>query len=116
MNTPDSPIVNTLTRVFGAIYTALGVIMASTILSELPEWVTLVCSVAVVLTGAVQAGLHDYARNRTTATDAVLEVRVGDDVLAGPANDRAVTGNRVRAIGDPPSAGPSQLDPRSRPM
>ena len=116
MNTPDSPIVNTLTRVFGAIYTGLGVITASTILSELPEWVTLVCSVAVVLTGAVQAGLHDYARNRTTATDAVLEVRVGDDVLAGPANDRAASGDRVRAIGDPPSAGPSQLDPRSRPM
>lgn len=116
MNTPDSPIVNTLTRVFGAIYTALGVIMASTVLSELPEWVTLVCSVAVVLTGAVQAGLHDYARNRTTATDAVLEVRVGDDVLAGPANDRAASGDRVRAIGDPPAAGPSQSDPRSRPM
>ena len=116
MNTPDSPVVNTLTRVFGAIYTALGVIMASTILSELPEWVTLVCSVAVVLTGAIQAGLYDYVRNQTTATDAVLEVRVGDDVLAGPANDHTTAGHRVRAIGDPPSVVASGGDYRSRPM
>ena len=54
--------------------------------------------VATAVVGAVQIGLRTYASGQVTATDDVVEVRDGGQVLAGPANDKVGIGGHVRTI------------------
>ena len=115
MQTRTPQIIDTLTSVLGAVYATLGALTSATVLTDLHEAIPVALGIATAVVGAVQIGLRTYVAGQVTATDDVVEVRDGGQVLAGPANDRAAAGHRVRAIGDPPSAGPSQ-SARSRPM
>ena len=102
MNTPTPEIVDTLTRVLGAVYAFLGVLTASTVLTDLHPAIPVALGVAVAIVGAMQVGLRTYASGQVTATDDVVEVRDGGQVLAGPANDQVETGGHVRTIGYDP--------------
>ena len=102
MNTSTPPVIDTLTRVLGAVYAFLGALMASTVLTDLHEAIPVVLGVATAVVGAVQIGLRTYASGQVTATDDVVEVRDGGQVLAGPANDQVETGDHVRTIGYEP--------------
>lgn len=102
MNTPTPKIVDTLTRVLGAVYAALGSLMAATVLTDLHESIPVVLGVATAVVAAVQIGLRTYAAGQVTATDDVVEVRDGGQVLAGPANDQVAAGGHVRTIGYDP--------------
>ena len=102
MNTPTPKIVDTLTRVLGAVYATLGALMAATVLTDLHEAIPVVLGVATAIVAAVQIGLRTYASGQVTATDDVVEVRDGGQVLAGPANDQVAAGGHVRTIGYDP--------------
>ena len=102
MNTSTPPVIDTLTRVLGAVYAFLGALTASTVLTDLHEAIPVALGVATAIVGAVQIGLRTYASGQVTATDDVVEVRDGGQVLAGPANDQVETGDHVRTIGYDP--------------
>ena len=102
MNTPTPKIVDTLTRVLGAVYAALGALMAATVLTDLHEAIPVTLGVATAIVAAVQIGLRTYTAGQVTATDDVVEVRDGGQVLAGPANDKVDAGGFVRTIGYEP--------------
>ena len=102
MQTRTPPVIDTLTRVLGAVYAFLGALMASTVLTDLHEAIPVALGVATAVVGAVQIGLRTYASGQVTATDDVVEVRDGGQVLAGPANDQVETGGHVRTIGYEP--------------
>ena len=101
MNTSTPPVIDTLTRVLGAVYAFLGALMAATVLTDLHEAIPVALGVATAVVGAVQIGLRTYASGQVTATDDVVEVRDGGQVLAGPANDKVETGHTIREIGVP---------------
>lgn len=101
MNTSTPPVIDTLTRVLGAVYAALGVLMASTVLTDLHESIPVALGVATAVVGAVQIGLRTYVAGQVTSTDDVVEVRDGGQVLAGPANDKVEPGHTIREIGVP---------------
>ena len=103
MNTPTPKIVDTLTRVLGAVYAFLGALMAATVLTDLHESIPVALGIATAVVAAVQIGLRTYVAGQVTATDDVVEVRDGGQVLAGPANDQIDTGGFVRTIGYDPS-------------
>lgn len=98
LSTKPSKIVNELTLIFGGIYVALGIITSSSILTELPDWVGLTATLASIFVGAVQAGLKNYAQSKVIAASEAAEVRVGDALVAGPANDLVPTGAEVRSL------------------
>ena len=102
MNTRTPQIIDTLTRVLGAVYAFLGALMAATVLTDLHEAIPVALGVATAVVAAVQIGLRTYASGQVTATDDVVEVRDGGQVLAGPANDQVATGDHVRTIGYDP--------------
>lgn len=102
MNTRTPKIVDTLTRVLGAVYATLGALMAATSLTDLHESIPVVLGVTTAVVAAVQIGLRAYAAGQVTATDDVVEVRDGGQVIAGPANDKVAAGNPVRTIGYEP--------------
>ena len=102
MNTPTPKIVDTLTRVLGAAYAFLGALMAATVLTDLHPAIPVSLGVAVAIVGAMQIGLRTYTAGQVTATDDVVEVRDGGQVLAGPANDQIDAGGFVRTIGYEP--------------
>ena len=102
MNTPTPKIVDTLTRVFGAVYATLGALMAASAITEWHESIPVALGIATAIVGAVQIGLRTYASGQVTATDDVVEVRDGGQVLAGPANDQVAAGGHVRTIGYDP--------------
>ena len=58
MNTPTPKIVDTLTRVLGAVYAALGALMAATVLTDLHEAIPVALGVATAIVAAVQIGLR----------------------------------------------------------
>lgn len=99
MTTPTPKIVDTLTRFLGAVYATLGALMAATVLTDLHEAIPVTLGVATAIVAAVQIGLRTYTAGQVTATGAVVEVRDGGQVLAGPANDKVDTGGLVRTIG-----------------
>lgn len=99
MTTPTPKIVDTLTRVLGAVYATLGALMAATVLTDLHESIPVALGIATAVVAAVQIGLRTYTAGQVTATDAVVEVRDGGQVLAGPANDLEEEGAHVRTIG-----------------
>ena len=101
MNTSTPPVIDTLTRVLGAVYAALGALMASTVLTDLHESIPVALGVATAVVGAVQIGLRTYVAGQVTSTDDVVEVRDGGQVLAGPANDQVEPGHTIREIGVP---------------
>ena len=102
MNTSTPPVIDTLTRVLGAVYAFLGVLTASTVLTDLHPAIPVALGVAVAIVGAMQVGLRTYVAGQVTSTDAVVEVDRGDGVVvAGPANDKEETGHTVREIGVP---------------
>ena len=98
MNTSTPPVIDTLTRVLGAVYAFLGALMAATVLTDLHPAIPVSLGVAVAIVGAMQIGLRTYTAGQVTATDDVVEVRDGGQVLAGPANDQVETGGHVRTI------------------
>lgn len=98
MNAPDTPILTTLTRVFGSIHAGLGVLIGSSLLMELHPVIPTVLLLLGVVLGAVQAGLKHYAQNKTVPVEAVVEFANGDAVVAGPANDRVADGVHVRPL------------------
>ena len=102
MNTSTPPVIDTLTRVLGAVYAFLGALTASTVLTDLHPAIPVSLGVAVAIVGAMQIGLRTYVAGQVTATDDVVEVRDGGQVLAGPANDKVETGGHVRTIGYDP--------------
>ena len=102
MQTPTPKIIDTLTRVLGAVYATLGALMAATVLTDLHEAIPVALGVATAVVGAVQIGLRTYVAGQVTATDDVVEVRDGGQVLAGPANDKVTAGGHVRTIGYDP--------------
>ena len=102
MQTPTPKIVDTLTRVLGAVYATLGALMAASAITDLHEAIPVALGVATAVVGAVQIGLRTYASGQVTATDDVVEVRDGGQVLAGPANDKVTAGGHVRTIGYDP--------------
>ena len=102
MTTPTAPIIDTLTRILGAVYATLGALMAVSVLTDLHESIPVILGVAVGVVGALQVGLRRYAADETTASSAVAEYRDGGDILAGPANDLVTTGHHVRTIGYDP--------------
>lgn len=102
MQTRTPQIIDTLTRVLGAVYAALGALMAATVLTDLHESIPVALGVATAVVGAVQIGLRTFVAGQVTATDDVVEVRNGGQVLAGPANDQVATGDHVRTIGYDP--------------
>ena len=102
MNTPTPKIVDTLTRVLGAVYAFLGALMSATVLTDLHPAIPVALGVATAIVGAVQIGLRTYVAGQVTATDDVVEVRDGGQVLAGPANDKVTAGGHVRTIGYDP--------------
>ena len=102
MQTPTPKIIDTLTRVLGAVYATLGALMAATVLTDLHEAIPVVLGIATAVVAAVQIGLRTYAAGQVTATDDVVEVRDGGQVLAGPANDKVTAGGHVRTIGYEP--------------
>ena len=102
MNTSTPPVIDTLTRVLGAVYATLGALMAATVLTDLHEAIPVALGVATAVVGAVQIGLRTYVAGQVTATDDVVEVRDGGQVLAGPANDQVASGDPVRTIGYDP--------------
>ena len=102
MQTRTPQIIDTLTRVLGAVYAALGALMTATVLTDLPESIPVALGVATAVVGAVQIGLRTFVAGQVTATDDVVEVRNGGQVLAGPANDQVATGDHVRTIGYDP--------------
>lgn len=102
MQTPTPQIVDKLTRVLGGVYATLGSLMAATVLTDLHKSIPLALGVATAVVGAVQIGLRTYVAGQVTATDDVVEVRDGGQVLAGPANDQVETGGHVRTIGYDP--------------
>lgn len=102
MNTSTPPVIDTLTCVLGAVYATLGALMSTTVLTDLHEAIPVTLGVATAVVGAVQIGLRTYASGQVTATDDVVEVRDGGQVLAGPANDKVETGGHVRTIGYDP--------------
>ena len=101
MQTRTPQIIDTLTRVLGAVYAALGALMASTVLTDLHESIPVALGVATAVVGAVQIGLRTYVAGQVTSTDDVVEVRDGGQVLAGPANDQVEPGHTIREIGVP---------------
>ena len=102
MQTPTPQIIDTLTRVLGAVYAALGALMAATVLTDLHESIPVALGVATAVVGAVQIGLRTYVAGQVTSTDHVVEVDRGDGVVvAGPANDKEEAGHTVREIGVP---------------
>ena len=102
MNTSTPLVIDTLTRVLGAVYAFLGALMSATVLTDLHESIPVTLGVATAVVGAVQIGLRTYASGQVTATDDVVEVRDGGQVLAGPANDQVGAGGFVRTIGYDP--------------
>ena len=102
MNTSTPPVIDTLTRVLGAVHATLGALMAATVLTDLHEAIPVALGVATAVVGAVQIGLRTYVAGQVTATDDVVEVRDGGQVLAGPANDKVASGDPVRTIGYEP--------------
>ena len=101
MQTRTPPVIDTLTRVLGAVYATLGALMASTVLTDLHESIPVALGVATAVVGAVQIGLRTYVAGQVTSTDDVVEVRDGGQVLAGPANDQVEPGHTIREIGVP---------------
>ena len=102
MQTRTPQIIDTLTRVLGAVYATLGALMTATVLTDLHESIPVALGVAVAIVGAMQIGLRTYVAGQVTSTDDVVEVRDGGQVLAGPANDQVATGDHVRTIGYDP--------------
>ena len=102
MQTRTPKIIDTLTRVLGAVYATLGALMAATVLTDLHEAIPVTLGVATAIVAAVQIGLRTYVAGQVTATDDVVEVRDGGSVVAGPANDLAAEGEHVRTIGYDP--------------
>lgn len=111
MQTPTPKIVDTLTRVLGAVYATLGSLMAASVLTEWHESIPVALGIATAVVAAVQIGLRTYVAGQVTATDDVVEVRDGGKVLAGPANDKVATGGHVRTIGYDPAT-TSRTDPQ----
>ena len=101
MQTRTPPVIDTLTRVLGAVYATLGALMASTVLTDLHESIPVALGIATAVVGAVQIGLRTYVAGQVTSTDDVVEVRDGGQVLAGPANDQVEPGHTIREIGVP---------------
>ena len=102
MQTRTPPVIDTLTRVLGAVYATLGALMTATVLTDLHEAIPVALGVATAVVGAVQIGLRTYVAGQVTATDDVVEVNRGDGVVvAGPANDKEETGHTIREIGVP---------------
>ena len=101
MQTRTPPVIDTLTRVLGAVYATLGALMASTVLTDLHESIPVALGGATAVVGAVQIGLRTYVAGQVTSTDDVVEVRDGGQVLAGPANDQVEPGHTIREIGVP---------------
>ena len=101
MNTSTPPVIDTLTRVLGAVYAFLGALMSATVLTDLHESIPVTLGVATAVVGAVQIGLRTYVAGQVTTTDDVVEVRDGGQVLAGPANDQVEPGHTIREIGVP---------------
>ena len=99
MQTPTPKIIDTLTRVLGAVYATLGALMAASVLTDLHESIPVALGIATAVVAAVQIGLRTYASGQVTATDDVVEVRDGGQVIAGPANDQVAAGEPVRPIG-----------------
>ena len=102
MQTRTPQIIDTLTRVLGAVYATLGALMSATVLTDLHESIPVALGIATAVVAAVQIGLRTYVAGQVTATDDVVEVRNGGQVLAGPANDQVATGDHVRTIGYDP--------------
>ena len=98
LNTTPSKVVNELTLIFGSVHAALAVVASSTLLADLPKGVTLTVALASLVVGAVQIGLKNYAQSKVVAAEEAVEVRSGDEVIAGPANDLKVTGETVRTL------------------
>ena len=102
MQTRTPPVIDTLTRVLGAVYATLGALMSATVLTDLHEAIPVALGIATAVVGAVQIGLRTYVAGQVTATDDVVEVNRGDGVVvAGPANDKEETGHTIREIGVP---------------
>ena len=102
MQTRTPQIIDTLTRVLGAVYATLGALMAATVLTDLHESIPVALGVATAVVAAVQIGLRTYAGDQVTPTEDVVEVRDGGQVIAGPANDKVASGDPVRTIGYDP--------------
>ena len=104
MNTRNVPVLDTLTRVLGSILVTLGALSTATALTDYHEAIPATLGVLTAIVGAVQLGLRNYAQSQTVAAEDVVEVLAprSDDVVAGPANDMAVTGAVVRTIGHSP--------------
>lgn len=98
MNAPDTPILTTLTRVFGSIHAGLGVLIGSALLMELHPVIPTVLLLLSVALGAVQAGLKHYAQSKAMPAEAVVEFARDYEVVAGPANDRVADGIHVRPL------------------
>lgn len=101
MQTRTPPVIDTLTRVLGAVYATLGALMSATVLTDLHEAIPVALGIATAVVGAVQIGLRTYVAGQVTTTDDVVEVRDGGQVLAGPANDQVEPGHTIREIGVP---------------
>ena len=74
MNTSTPPVIDTLTRVLGAVYATLGALMSATVLTDLHEAIPVALGVATAVVGAVQIGLRTVSYTHLRAHETVLHI------------------------------------------
>ena len=101
MRTRNTPIIDIVTLVLGGLVALAGALAGVSQIMELHPAVPVILNGLVVGGGAVILYLRGEAQSQTVPKDDVLEALapVGDDVIAGPANDRVYAGDVVRQIG-----------------
>ena len=104
MQTRNTPIIDVITLWLGALVVLAGALAGVSQIMELHPAVPVILNGLVVGGGAVLVYLRGEAQSQTVPKDDVLEALapVGDDVIAGPANDQVAAGNPVRTIGYDP--------------
>lgn len=103
MQTRNTPIIDVVTLVLGGLVALAGALAGVSQIMELHPAVPIILNGLVVGGGAVLMYLRGEAQYQTVPKDDVVEALapVGDDVIAGPANDRVYAGDVVRQIGAP---------------
>ena len=99
ITTRNSPAIDVALSVCGGITAATASLSAITGLMDTHPAIPIALACVAAIVGGVQVGITGYVQRRTVPADDVLEARVGDVVVAGPANDRVDAGEVVRELG-----------------
>lgn len=97
MHTRNTPIIDQITLWLGGLIAVAGSLATVTQVTDLHPAIPVALTCITVGGGALLMYLRGPAQAQTTPTEDVVEVAVGSEVYAGPANEMA-TGLHVREL------------------